>query len=133
MDWPLIQQELTVRTSRSSGAGGQHVNKTESRVEIVFDFDGTAALTNRERRNLRHHLKKKIDGNGVISIVDQSGRSQHGNKAKALKRLKEMLSMGSRPIPKKHKGKAFVANRGKRLERKKRRSEIKAGRGKIRY
>ncbi|OAV45537.1 alternative ribosome rescue aminoacyl-tRNA hydrolase ArfB [Lewinella sp. 4G2] len=133
MDWPLIQQELTFRTSRSSGAGGQHVNKTETRVELVFNLDESQGLNHREKKNLRHHLKRKIDANGIISVVDQSGRSQHGNKVKALKRLKEMLSLSGRPIPKKHVGKSFVANRGKRLERKKRRSEIKAGRGKIRW
>ena len=133
MNWPLIQTELTVRTSRSSGAGGQHVNKTESRVEIVFNLNNSQGLDDREKHNLRHHLKRKIDVNGNISVVDQSGRSQHGNKASALQRLKEMLELSNRPIPKKHKGKAFVANRKKRLDRKKRKSEIKAGRGKIRW
>lgn len=133
MDWQLIQQESIMRTSRSSGAGGQHVNKTESRVEIVFDVENSDALNAREKKHLRHHLKRKIDANGIISVVDQSGRSQHGNRAKALKRLKEMVLLCKKPIPKPHKGKAFVANRKKRLDRKKRRSEIKANRGKIRY
>jgi len=105
MNWPKIREELELRTSRSSGAGGQHVNKTESRV----------------------------DANGRISVVDQSGRSQHTNRKRALLRLKEMLERGSRPIPKPHKGKAFVANKRKRLDWKKRRGEIKASRGKKWY
>lgn len=122
-----------MRTSRSSGAGGQHVNKTETRVEILFDLRNTTALNSREKKNIRYHNKRKIDKNGLVSIIDQSGRSQHTNKTRAMRRLKELVSDGSKPIPKKHVGKAFTASRGKRLDNKKRRAEIKAGRGKIRY
>ena len=133
MNWEAIQQELTFRTSRSSGAGGQHVNKTETRVEVLFDLIGSPSLTDREKKHIRYHHKRMVNGEGIVSIVDQSGRSQHGNKAKAVKRLKTILGSGTKPIPKKHKGKAFTANRRKRLDNKKRRSQIKADRGKIIY
>ncbi len=133
MDWTAIQRELTIRTSRSSGAGGQHVNKTETRVELVFDLDASQHLSRREKKHLRYHLKKKIDANGILSVVDQSSRSQHTNKERALSRLKSLLERSREPIPKAHKGKAFVANRRKRLQRKKRRSEVKANRGKPFY
>lgn len=132
MNWKKIREELDLRTSRSSGAGGQHVNKTESRVELVLDVLGSDAFTDREKTNLKYHLKKKLDDQGRLSVVDQSGRSQHTNRKRALARLKETLERGRRPIPKKHVGKAFVANKRKRLERKKRRGEVKAGRGKWR-
>lgn len=130
MDWEAILKELTYRTSRASGAGGQHVNKTESRVEVVFNVRESPSLSVRERKNLQHHLNNRIDALGRVSIVDQSGRSQHTNRKRAENRLRQLLEHGIRPIPKKHKGKAFVANRKKRLEWKKRRSEVKAGRGK---
>ncbi len=130
MNWDQILQETEKRTSRASGAGGQHVNKTESRVEIVFNVTNSAALSARQKRHLRHHLGRRIDSQGRISVVDQSDRSQHVNNKRALARLRKLLEKGIRPIPKKHKGKAFVANKKKRLDRKKRRSEIKAGRGK---
>lgn len=130
MNWPRIREELELRTSRSSGAGGQHVNKTESRVELVLDLNASEGFTERERNNLRHHLAKQIDANGRISVIDQSGRSQHTNRKRALLRLKELLERGCRPVPKPHKGKAFVANKRKRLDYKKRRGEIKALRGK---
>ena len=133
MNWDTIQQELTFRTSRSSGAGGQHVNKTETKVEVLFDLSASPNLTAREKKHVRYHHKRQVSKEGIISITDQSGRSQHGNKAKALKRLKEVLATGTKPIPKKHKGKAFVAKRGKRLDNKKRRSELKASRGKVIY
>lgn len=130
MDWSKIREEAEFRTSRASGAGGQHVNKTETRVEIVLDVLASEAFTDREKRNLKHHLGRKIDANGRVSIVDQSGRSQHTNRKRALARLKELLERGRRPIPKPHVGKAFVANKKKRLKRKKERGEIKAARGK---
>ena len=133
MDKSIIENELIIRTSRSSGAGGQHVNKTETRVEVVFDLASSQGLTEREKKHIKYHHKRMVDENGVISIVDQSGRSQYRNKINALRRLMEVLTDGRKPIPKKHKGKAFTANRRKRLDNKKRRAEIKAGRSKIIY
>jgi len=130
MNWPKVREEIELRTSRSSGAGGQHVNKTESRVELVFNVMESDAFTAREKRNLEHHLGRKIDASGRVSVVDQSGRSQHTNRKRALARLKEILERGRRPIPKIHKGKPFVANKRKRLDHKKRRGEVKASRGK---
>ena len=133
MDKSIVESELTIRTSRSSGAGGQHVNKTETRVEVVFDLANSQGLTDREKKHIKYHHKRMVDENGFISVVDQSGRSQYRNRVSALRRLMDILGDGRKPIPKKHKGKAFVANRRKRLEGKKRRSEIKANRGKIIY
>lgn len=128
-----ILRETEFRTSRSSGAGGQHVNKTESRVELVLDVLGSPSLTDAEKRRLRHHLGSRLDAAGRLAVVDQSDRSQHSNRRRATERLFQLLEGGLRPIPKKHRGRAFTANKRKRLDRKKRRSEIKAGRGKWRY
>lgn len=130
MNWDDILKELEMRTSRASGAGGQHVNKTESRVELLFNVRESAALSPVERKRLLHHLAKRIDGLGRLSVVDQSDRSQHTNRKRAENRLRQLLEHGVRPIPKKHKGKAFVANKKKRLEWKKRRGEVKAARRK---
>lgn len=130
MNWDEILKELEMRTSRASGAGGQHVNKTESRVELVFNVRESLALSALERKRILHHLAKRIDGMGRISLVDQSDRSQHTNRKRAENRLRQLLEKGTRPIPKKHKGKSFVANKKKRLEWKKRRGEVKASRGK---
>ncbi|MEO0733134.1 MAG: alternative ribosome rescue aminoacyl-tRNA hydrolase ArfB [Bacteroidota bacterium] len=133
MDWNVLEQELDFRTSRASGAGGQHVNKTESRVEVVFNLHDSQALSRREKRQLKHHLGRRLSPTGVVSLVDQSGRSQHANRRNVLRRLRQLLEQHNRPIPKVHRGKAFVANKRKRLERKKQRSELKAQRSKKWY
>jgi ribosome-associated protein len=133
MNWETIERELDLRTSRSSGAGGQHVNKTESRVELVLDIDASQGLSRRERNNLRFHYGNRIDGQGRLSVVDQSDRSQHTNRKRALDRMRQLLERGIRNPPKQHKGGAFRANSRKRLESKKRRGEVKKGRGKIRW
>ncbi|MFT7120489.1 MAG: ribosome-associated protein [Neolewinella sp.] len=133
MNWDDILKETEMRTSRSSGAGGQHVNKTESRVEILLDVRSSTALSEREKKNIAHHLAPRLDAQGRLSIVDQSGRSQHTNRKRAETRLQKLLENGIRPIPKKHKGKAFVANKRKRLDWKKKRGEVKEGRKKPRF
>lgn len=130
MNWPTLQEELTIRTSRSSGAGGQHVNKTESRVEVLFNLSESQALSRREKLQLKHHLGRRLSPTGMVSVVDQSSRSQHANRKSALRRLHKLLERNNRPIPKPHRGKAFVANKKKRLESKKHRSELKASRSK---
>lgn len=133
MNWDVLVSELDLRTSRASGAGGQHVNKTASRVELVLNVGESAGLSRREKKNLEFHLGRRLDPRGRLSVVDQSDRSQHTNRKRAEKRLRQLLRAGVRPVPKKHKGKAFTANRKKRLERKKRRGAVKAGRGKVRW
>ena len=131
MNWEIIERELELRTSRSSGAGGQHVNKTESRVELVLNVDQSQGLSRRERDNLRFHYGNRIDGQGKLSVTDQSDRSQHTNRRRALDSMRQLLERGVRNPPKVRKAGAFKASNRKRLKQKKQRGEIKAGRGKI--
>ncbi len=131
MNWELIERELQLRTSRSSGAGGQHVNKTESRVELVLDVDSSHGLSRRERDNLRFHLGNRLDGQGRLSVTDQSDRSQHTNRRRALDSMRQLLERGIRNPPKTRKAGAFQASHRKRLQQKKRRGEVKASRGKV--
>ncbi|MEM9259141.1 MAG: alternative ribosome rescue aminoacyl-tRNA hydrolase ArfB [Bacteroidota bacterium] len=130
MNWQTLQEELTFRTSRSSGAGGQHVNKTESKVEIIFNLKESQAFSRGEKLQLKHHLGRRLSPSGIITVVDQSSRSQHANRKSALLRLRRLLEGSNRPIPRPHRGKAFVANKRKRLENKKHRSDLKADRRK---
>src|SRR5918992_59995 len=85
---PLAEIEL--RTSRSSGPGGQHANVTESRVEAVFDVESSPSLTDAQRRRLADRLGSRV------TATAQDARSQARNRELALERLRDRLAQGLR-------------------------------------
>ena len=114
---PLAEIEL--RTSRSSGPGGQHAQKSETRVEAVFDVETSQALSPAQKRRV---LAK---AGPVLRAVAQDERSQVRNKELAVERLTEMLREALR-VPRRRKPtKPTAASRERRLEEKKRRSQTK--------
>ena len=114
---PLAEIEL--RTSRSSGPGGQHAQKSETRVEAVFDVEGSASLSARQKRRV---LGK---AGPVLRAVAQDERSQLRNKELAIERLaatlREALHVERRRVP----TRPTAASKERRLEQKKRRSNVK--------
>lgn len=117
---PLAEVEL--RTSRSSGPGGQHANVTASRVEAVFDVGESGALSAAQRRRLRAKYGDRV------AAVAQDARSQARNRELALERLREKLAAGL-VVPKRRRPtKPSKAAREKRLESKRRTSERKVTR-----
>jgi ribosome-associated protein len=114
---PLAEVEL--RTSRSSGPGGQHANVTASRVEAVFDIGESAALTDAQRERLRARYGERV------TAVAQDARSQARNRELALERLREKLAAGLVVPKRRRRTKPGRAAREKRLDAKKRRSERK--------
>jgi ribosome-associated protein len=114
---PLAEIEL--RTSRSSGPGGQHAQKTESRVEAVFDVEGSSALTPTQKRR----VVAKVGP--VLRAVAQDERSQARNRALAVERLMATLREALR-VPRPRVATApTAASRKRRLEQKKRRAATK--------
>jgi ribosome-associated protein len=114
---PLAEVEL--RTSRSSGPGGQHANVTASRVEAVFDIAGSAALSDAQRERLRARYGDRV------TAVAQDARSQARNRELALERLRERLRAGL-VVPKRRRPtRPGKAARERRLESKRRTSERK--------
>ena len=89
-----IKKELKFKTSRSSGPGGQHVNKTSSRVEAIFDLKNSLILNDSQKEVLRVKLKALIDSRGLIHVVSSQHRSQLRNKTNATLKIIELLITG---------------------------------------
>lgn len=117
---PLAEIEL--RTSRSSGPGGQHANVTASRVEAVFDVEASAVLDEVRRARLRER------GGPLITAVAQDARSQSRNRELALERLAEKIAAGLRVPRRRRPTRPSRAARQRRLEQKRRAGERKRGR-----
>ena len=114
---PLAEIEL--RTSRSSGPGGQHANVTASRVEAVFDVETSATLDERQRARLRERIGP------VVTAVAQDARGQARNRELALERLAAKLAAGLRVQRKRRPTRPTKASRQRRLEQKRRTGERK--------
>jgi ribosome-associated protein len=117
---PLAEVEL--RTSRSSGPGGQHANVTASRVEAVFDVAASASLDDAQRRRLLERLGP------LVTAVAQDARGQARNRELALQRLAEKLAAGLRVERSRRPTRPTRASRQRRLEQKRQRGERKRGR-----
>ena len=112
-------QEIELRTSRSSGPGGQHAQKSETRVEAVFDVESSQALTEAQKRRV------VAKAGPVLRAVAQDERSQLRNRELAVDRLVASLRAALRVERKRVATKPTAASRERRLDEKKRRSETK--------
>jgi len=115
-------EEVTVRTSRSSGPGGQHANVTASRVEAVFDVLGSRTLSESQRARLLRRIGPRV------AAVAQDGRSQARNRELALERLRERIALGLLQPRARRATRPTVASVQRRLTAKRRASERKLAR-----
>ena len=121
----IPRSELDVRVSRSSGAGGQHVNKTSSRVEIFWSIRDSRALSEDQRERLLGKLSSRLTSDGSVRVVASDMRSQTRNRELAEERLAELVRRAL-VIPKKRRAtKPTHASKEARLESKKLRSHKK--------
>ena len=121
-------KEIQWRFSRSSGAGGQNLNKTDSRAEIVFDVSESKTLTPYQKHRISIQGEVKLI-NGCICIAVQNKRTQYQNRQLALIRLASTLRELLKPPPKKRRETIPTrSSQRKRLELKKKRGEIKRNR-----
>jgi ribosome-associated protein len=124
----IPESEISLSFSRSSGPGGQNVNKLNTRVTLRFDVVRSPSLSDAQRERILERLSTRISREGILRVVSQKHRTQNMNREAATERFAELLreALVQRP-PRKNKRVPAGAKR-KRLEDKRRRSRIKSGR-----
>ncbi|HEY80813.1 MAG TPA: aminoacyl-tRNA hydrolase [Anaerolineae bacterium] len=123
--------ELTFRASRSSGPGGQRVNRSETRVELLWDVRHSPSLSKTQRHRIEQALAGRIDKEGVLHLVSGERRSQLQNKQTVIERFMALLREATQPPKKRIPTRPPEAAKERRLREKRRRSEIKKVRGKV--
>ena len=93
----IPDSELDVRASRSSGAGGQHVNKTSSRIELFWNVETSSVLSDDQRSLLKERLASRLSSDGSIRVVASETRSQYRNRERAETRLAELIRAALKP------------------------------------
>ncbi|HET6692958.1 MAG TPA: alternative ribosome rescue aminoacyl-tRNA hydrolase ArfB [Pedococcus sp.] len=124
--------ELVERFSRSAGPGGQSVNTTDSRVELVFDVASSTAFTDPQRRRALARLAGQLVDGSVVMVASEH-RSQHRNRVAARERLADLLRRAlAPPPPARRPTKPTKGSQRRRLKAKKERGATKALRGRVR-
>jgi ribosome-associated protein len=125
----ILSQEISLKTSRSGGKGGQNVNKVESKVEIEFDPSVSASLSPEQAKRILDHLEKK--GLETLKVVSSRYRSQLDNREDAAEKLRKFLIKLFSPPRKRIATKPSRSSREKKLQDKKKKSEKKSYRRKL--
>ncbi len=121
----IPEEELRYITSRSSGPGGQNVNKVETRVTLLFDLDASPSLDDEQKERLRRRLRTRINREGVLRVVAQKHRTQGANREAARERFVELLRRALARAPRRKPTRVPAAVRERRLEEKRRRGRLK--------
>jgi len=117
-----LEPYVQYKTARSGGSGGQHVNKVETKVVLLFDVDAAAVFTPAERERIKLRLAARMQADGRIQVQSQESRSQLKNKEIALGRLADLLAQALQVDKPRKKTKPSRAAVNARLEAKRRRS-----------
>lgn len=123
----LPESEMTWRFSRSSGAGGQHVNTTDTRVELIWSLADTVALSPAQKELAGQRLANRLV-DGTIVVVSSQYRSQHRNRESARVRLEDLISHAIVPPKPRRRTRPTRGSVERRIDAKKRRSIVKRGR-----
>lgn len=123
--------ELDFRFSRSSGPGGQHVQRSDTRVELLFDVANSPSLTDDQRARIRARLAGYIDGEGVLRLVSSVTRSQLDNRADVTARFRAMLAAALHVRKRRVPTRPSTAARERRITAKRERSQVKQTRRRV--
>ncbi|MGN8071814.1 alternative ribosome rescue aminoacyl-tRNA hydrolase ArfB [Mucilaginibacter sp. 22184] len=123
-----LQKEITYKTSRSGGKGGQNVNKVSSKVELLFNVDSSALFTEEEKLLLNDKLQNRFNKDGFVQVICDEERSQYLNKEKAIERLILLLTRALQKPNVRKPTKVSKAAKVARLDDKKKHSARKENR-----
>ncbi len=126
----IPDDEIVFEMSTSSGPGGQHVNRVQTRVTLSFDVDRSMALGDRERARIRDVLASRINKSGQLQIRSERHRSQRMNREDAVRKFAELLRDALIPEAPRKKTRVSRVVKARRLDEKKRRSNVKRDRQK---
>jgi ribosome-associated protein len=126
-----ILSEISFKTSRSGGKGGQNVNKVSSKVELNWNIQTSSLISDEQRELLLSKLSHKLTKEGVLQIISQADRSQLGNKQLVLEKLDELLGFAFKIVKNRKETKVPRGVKERRLLVKKKKAEIKKLRGRV--
>ncbi|MGB8491666.1 MAG: alternative ribosome rescue aminoacyl-tRNA hydrolase ArfB [Bacteroidales bacterium] len=121
-----LDDEFVFTASRSSGPGGQNVNKVNTRAEIRFSVADSAVLSDSEKDLIFWKLSRKINSSGELIVTSQSERSQLKNRERATEKMLLLLAGSLTEVPKRKRTSPSVKSKLERLEEKHRKGRIKA-------
>ena len=128
---PDLSGEFNFQASRSSGPGGQNVNKVNSKVELRFNISDSSLLTDDQKEILLSKLSTKINAEGFLVIVSQRDRSQLANKEDVIQKAYLLIEKALRPVKKRKSTRPTRSSIEKRLNEKRLKSDIKQNRQKL--